>query len=357
VTATDAKSTRPYLSIVAAARNDNHGGDLLRRMQIFINGVVEQCERFRIPAELILVEWNPPADKPRLADVLTWPAAPGWCAIRIIEVDAATHARYRGGERLPLYQMIAKNVGIRRAQGEFVLATNIDVLFSNELMQTIGERALNPQRMYRVDRWDAAADVPLDATIDEQLAWCRDNVIRVCGRHGTLELATGRHHHASRAGAAVWLFHKLQDLHLYPVVSPLRLHTNACGDFTLLARDAWFHVRGYAEFDMYSMHLDSLLVHTAAHAGYRQQIWRDPRRVYHIEHGGGWTPEADKKLGARLDAAGVPRLDYGQLWDWTLEMRLRGARFFNDEDSWGLPDSALPEQVLRPFSTHISEHR
>ena len=29
--------------------------------------------------------------------------------------------------------MIAKNVGIRRARGEFVLATNIDILFSSEL--------------------------------------------------------------------------------------------------------------------------------------------------------------------------------------------------------------------------------
>ncbi len=49
----------PYLSVVATARNDNHGGNMLRRMQIFVNGFLEQCRRHQLDAELILVEWNP----------------------------------------------------------------------------------------------------------------------------------------------------------------------------------------------------------------------------------------------------------------------------------------------------------
>ncbi|MDB5305838.1 MAG: hypothetical protein JWO38_40, partial [Gemmataceae bacterium] len=64
----------PYLSVVAAARNDDHGGNLLGRMQLFVNGLLEQCRRHRLPAELVLVEWNPPPDRPRLADALRWPA-------------------------------------------------------------------------------------------------------------------------------------------------------------------------------------------------------------------------------------------------------------------------------------------
>ena len=34
--------------------------------------------------------------------------------------------------------MIAKNAGIRRARGQFVLATNIDIIFSNELVGFLG---------------------------------------------------------------------------------------------------------------------------------------------------------------------------------------------------------------------------
>jgi hypothetical protein len=63
----------PYLSLVAAARNDDHGGNLLRRMQIFVNGWIEQARRYEISSELILVEWNPPPGRPRLAEALNWP--------------------------------------------------------------------------------------------------------------------------------------------------------------------------------------------------------------------------------------------------------------------------------------------
>jgi len=41
-----------------------------------------------------------------------------------------------------LYQMIAKNAGIRRARGEYVLATNIDILFSSELACFFAARRL-----------------------------------------------------------------------------------------------------------------------------------------------------------------------------------------------------------------------
>ena len=54
------------LSIVVASRNDNHGGDMTRRMRIFVKGLIDQCNKFKLRAELIIVEWNPPSDKPLL---------------------------------------------------------------------------------------------------------------------------------------------------------------------------------------------------------------------------------------------------------------------------------------------------
>ena len=60
----------PYLSVVAAARNDDHGGNMLRRLQTFVNGLTGQTKRHSVPIELVLVEWNPPGDKPPLAQAL-----------------------------------------------------------------------------------------------------------------------------------------------------------------------------------------------------------------------------------------------------------------------------------------------
>src|ERR1700744_2650077 len=130
----------PYLSVVVTARNDNHGENMLRRLQTFINALTSQAQTHRLPLELLLVEWNPPAGHVPLADVLQWPDSAGWCDIRIVTVPPEVHRRDAHAEALPLYQMIAKNAGIRRARGEFILATNIDILMSDELVRYIAER-------------------------------------------------------------------------------------------------------------------------------------------------------------------------------------------------------------------------
>ncbi len=178
----------PYISVVATARNDDHGGNLLRRMQIFVDAWINQAKRHHLHSELILVEWNPPEDRERLAAALRWPSDTEPCQVRIVDVPPEIHVRYQYAGTLPLYQMIAKNVGIRRARGEFILVTNIDIVFSDELMQFLAARRLEKGRMYRIDRHDVMSDVPVDGTIDEQLAYCRSHVIRLCAREGVFQL-------------------------------------------------------------------------------------------------------------------------------------------------------------------------
>ena len=178
----------PYLSLVVTARNDDHGGNLLGRMQIFVDGWLAQARRHNIPSELIIVEWNPPSGRPPLAEALRWPADSAPCYVRVITVSPEIHGRFEHGANLPLYQMIGKNVGIRRARGRFILATNIDILFSDELAAFLGSQQLRTDRMYRIDRHDAMSDVPAGAPIEEQLAYCKSHLIRVNRREGTFEV-------------------------------------------------------------------------------------------------------------------------------------------------------------------------
>ena len=179
----------PYLSLVVTARNDEHGGNLLNRMQAFVNGWIGQARQHHIPSEMIIVEWNPPQDRLRLAEALHWPDDMGPCQVRFIEVPPEVHRRFAHAEALPLYQMIAKNVGIRRARGKFVLVTNIDILFSSELAAFLGQRRLQPDRMYRMDRHDVMSQVPVDAPVEEQLAFCRSHLIRINVREGTYNVS------------------------------------------------------------------------------------------------------------------------------------------------------------------------
>src|SRR5215470_7953692 len=100
----------PYLSLVVTSRNDNHGGTLQFRMQTFLDCFIDQCRRHRFPAEIVMVEWNPPTDRPPLAEALRWARSDGYCPVRIIQVPREIHNQYQHSDRLPLFQMIAKNV-------------------------------------------------------------------------------------------------------------------------------------------------------------------------------------------------------------------------------------------------------
>jgi hypothetical protein len=175
---------RPYLSVVVASRNDMHGGDPLARLQALVNSFSAQCLRFRLSAELIVVEWNPPADRPRLSRVVGVPESCA-LALRFVEVPPDLHGTLSSADRLPLFQMIAKNVGIRRARGRFVLSTNIDIIFSNELVEYLAARRLERGRLYRLDRHDIESDFPIAATLDQQMTYCAGHQLRVHARGGT----------------------------------------------------------------------------------------------------------------------------------------------------------------------------
>jgi hypothetical protein len=125
----------------------------------------------------------------------------------------------------------------------------------------------------------------------------------------------------------------------------IRLHTNASGDFTLMSADAWRRAGGYAEFEMYSMHIDGLVLYQAHYAGVREQRLAHP--VYHIEHGGGFKPES-RELTQRLERAAIPQISNEQLMQWIYDMYTTKEPIAFNENDWGFADESLPE--TRPLT-------
>ncbi|MEO8593438.1 MAG: hypothetical protein ABI759_08950 [Candidatus Solibacter sp.] len=562
----------PYVSVVVAARNDNHGGNMLGRMQAFLDAWMVQAERYGLASEIVVVEWNPPPGSPRLNEALRWPQTALSCEVRFVEVAGEIHERFAHSDVIPLHQMIAKNAGIRRARGEFVLVTNLDIIFSPVMMQFLAARQLQQGVMYRLDRLDIASSLPEGGDVDELLRFCEGNVLRVFAREGgfpldaegwplpiendvftresgirlgsgwheiersdfdcyrwtdpeaefrferprgaaprlvmdleagpsagdepvTLEIAdltdnvlaaatlrgraimrlhlppeltsgrlrlrtkgrglalirdprilhlrvlgmewetapewmqatamppeskgraepevrvvstgerriqfavrpasgqslrnfavelkdaagntvlsaaqqTGDGDHlvtlhldfelAGGAGdASPWLLETVREKKAYvwegqfhavnpraaKMVKATYLHTHACGDFTLLARDDWFALRAYPEWPIWPMHLDALFCYSAYHAGIREEILHDPLRIYHIEHGtaAGWTPEGEKARAARLQAKGLSELQYPEVVRWINLMRRFNAPLIFTLSQWGLAAERLPE--------------
>jgi hypothetical protein len=131
-------------------------------------------------------------------------------------------------------------------------------------------------------------------------------------------------------------------------LQPGFVHTNACGDFTLMAREHWFDLRGYPEFDLFSMNLDSILCIAAHHGGAPECMLTEPMRIYHIEHGtgSGWTPEGQAKLFERLAARGLSFVDNEEILGWAAQMKRLDAPMIFNRKNWGLHDFELKETEI-----------
>lgn len=315
----------PYISFVVVARNDNYGGDFLSRINVFIRSLITLCEKYKLPSELIVVEWNPPKDKPLLRDAISWPTIDrNFIQIRIIEIPNDVHRKLPNPEKMCLFEYIGKNVGVRRAQGEYVLATNPDVIFGEELIKFLVQRELSPECFYRIDRHDVRTPIPIDIPVEKQLEYCEENI-------------TGVH--------SYWYYHENKLSGRFNPYGLLRMvfaylkrrilsfpfsaaHVNASGDFFLTYQDRWKILRGYPELETKgkSHHIDSLIVYMAQFSGLRQIVLKNPLRLYHVDHA---RSESSKPRSQVVRAA---------------YKKLRKARklvIFNN--SWGMEEEQLLE--------------
>lgn len=330
----------PYLSFVITSRNDGESLDSVARLQLFVDNLLAQAQKFKLRSELIIVEWNPLDDRAGLQDVIRWPLNSDFFKIRIIKVPAEIHSRFENSDVIPLFQMIAKNVGIRRARGQFVLATNVDILFSNELMQFLASGQLNPHRMYRIDRYDVPAIIPSYLSLDEILEWCSQNVLRIYRYLETVDVTNGII--PPPRVAAIPLFRKISNWFINPDVP---LHTNACGDFTLLSAEYWMKVTGNPEFPVRAMKLDGLLCYAAHYAGAREMVLKNPLRIYHLEHPAR-SDGALVALSGRSSENQNLQISLTQYQAFIGQMRkLHRPIIFNDLN-WGLADEILPETII-----------
>jgi hypothetical protein len=349
------------LSVVVTARNDDHGQNFLYRMQHFVNGFIYQSNKYKLRSELVIVEWNPPDDKKLLSEVISFPTNNSQCDIRFIEVPATVHKKYRNSDKLHLYQMIGKNIGIRRAKGNFILATNIDILFSDELILFMRDK-LTDGFLYRVDRYDVPGQLPVNCDFPKILEFCSKNYFRINGKWGTLSLVNKKWVNLNRNNAFLVLYKrliavKLKNINIksiFKVFNKIKFiflkyinkkHTNACGDFTLLSRNDWEKIGGYLELPIYSWHIDSVLLYYAMSNKIKELDLSKMFRIYHIDHSisSGYTHENPNALFDRLNKLGIPFLSNQDLDEYFKESLDK--RCCNYNENWGLRSFQLNENM------------
>lgn len=346
---------KTHLSFVCVSRNDNHGGNALERLVYSCKNFVRQSEKFKIPCEYLVVEWNPPQNKPRLIEALKSKIrSSNWTKIKVITVPRSTHNKFDYSENLPLFQMIGKNVGIRRASGEFILSSNIDILLSDRLFIESQPSHLEKGVIYRSNRLDLANEI-VKEEFSEKSAFRFATRLNVMPN--TIQLGSGSEILSSYRGSVPTvrsqkrkIFKNKIQMGLGRVFSKnlkdkFPLHTNACGDFHLLDRQSWDRLGGYSEINLYSFHIDSLFMYSALSLGIYSIVFPPPLYHFHIDHSSGWIPEQQQALFDRLRKQKIGFLD--QEISIFEELYRRGQmELVPYPQTWGLPDSDFEEQTI-----------
>jgi len=291
----------PYLSIVTVSRNDEHGGDPQRRTQIFINSYAWQAKHYKLETELILVDWNPPKEKPGLAESLNFPANEYFYA-RVIVIPPELHEGFRYSETFPLFQFIGKNAGIRRARGEFILATCMDSILDDRLFKYFACRRLREDWLYRADLYDVKNSIP-DTGHYVQQDFCRKPEYEDLSRgkfqkyRALWEEDRIYAKDAFRCRADFPWLELIDDDGVIIGKSTTKDLNNknfeANGDFTLMHKKAWHKLSGYGEFESFSMNIDSQLMAHAIFYGFAEANFLPPYVCYHIAHGFQRNKESD----------------------------------------------------------------
>lgn len=199
----------------------------------------------------MFVEWAPPSDAPLLFERVA-SEMPSFdrrvCSWYV--VNPAYQAVLSLNPRLEYLEFPAKNVGVRRASGRFILTSNCDVFLGRRVLDTLERGTLEPRVLYRAPRHD------LNLSGDRsQVSW------EVLEDPGNL------------AGPA----HVLKPPYM----------GSGTGDFVLLARESFHEIRGFNEvYRVARIGIDRNVIVKALASGFQIRDIGGP--VYHENHEGSY---------------------------------------------------------------------
>jgi hypothetical protein len=249
---------RPYVSFVSYFRNDGYTSDFELRVRRATHFLVRQLQQAEIEAELVLVEWNPPNERPLITDQLGDLPQGDSVQVRRIVVGKEHHDKFLGAQEWGMNPAAAANVGLRRAQGRFITPKAGDTYLSNEIIATIARRDLHENGLYRCDRCDVSLSARDLQELPDELLLAR------------LEKMDSTRH-SKIPHPPNWY---IRDL-----------HTNACGDFLLMSRAMWHTVRGFPlDNTVLSLDCDSLIMHAAVALGIHEICLPPACRIFKGRH-------------------------------------------------------------------------
>ncbi|OHT16898.1 hypothetical protein TRFO_41447 [Tritrichomonas foetus] len=218
-----------YLSIIIVGRNDNYVGYNLR-LENFLISLSIIIETINIPFDLVLVDYNSIPQNPLLYDLLKVPSNLQKYIVSIV-CPNSFHKKYFDEKKFDFGEYIAKNIGIRRADGKFILQMNPDCILLISFFEICAFQMFNPNIFYRSPRYDLKEELRSEQ-IPKFLNFFDLNK----------SLLNFKNHWLNFSEDHTFLIQSSKDYKYISLWGP--------GDFILLSKPMWYLIKGFYQFPM-----------------------------------------------------------------------------------------------------------
>jgi hypothetical protein len=325
-------ATQLLLSIIVTTTN-TAPQDQIERLTLQLENIQYFTELYHLEfnVEYVVVEYNYDAKAPSLYEVLQKSFKDSLPLVRVVRVSAAQHeliVHKMGLDfEVNFLEFYAKNIGIRRSCGQFILPTNSDISFNDGFWSFLSRKTLRMDAYYRLPRCNVNGDLTVlrGLSVLERLVYLKDHTVDCwwCDRiEGTWK---------SYMETPV-------DVSAEPHVEQWRECIQAPGDFLLMSRASFERFRGYPDVAL-PHQLDDVPVWQAVGAGLFLIIVPKPAVALHVNHlksyiakDGRWHHAQEMVNTYKLHEAGQRM------------MREHNLEVFNGED-WGLAGALLEEDI------------
>ncbi len=252
------------VSAIICGRNDNYGGHLIERATYSINSMLDTFD------EVIYVDWNTESGKKILTDELN---IKDRTKLKVFTITPDKVREFTRGEKTqPMCEVLSRNIGIRRATGDIIVSTNIDIIAPPREQLDIVTSKLREMEMITVIRKDLELNdvdkvfskMPFDSGkvstifgVDSIRTKLMSPFIEVTKT--VLEQFPEKNHHT-----------------LASVIC-------GCGDFQIAHRETWYKIKGFEESMKKRQYSDTTVQYKVLMQDGIVRASNFPP-IYHLEH-------------------------------------------------------------------------
>ena len=244
------------ISAVIVSRNDGYGGYLNERATYCFNSAIDTYD------EVIYVDWNSETHS-LLYDIKDNIQFKGNFKHIVITPEIASILTSGDPNAQKCCEVLGRNIGLRRAKGDYLVSTNIDIIHPkrDQLEETIAN--LDPKTFYTISRrhtdWNMIKEFHNGEISFAEWKSLREHLITNSEeRHFEESTVSGDN---------------------YSII-------NCCGDYQIASRDVWHTIRGFEEALIYSLYADTNVQKKALMHEFELKAIYNPA-LFHIEHGRG----------------------------------------------------------------------